>query len=509
MATRRQVLRGGAVGLALAASATLPGPVGSSAAAASRADWTGLRDRLDGDLVLPSHSGYAQAKQVYFSMYDASAPAAVAYCESVADIRLCLAFAQQHDVPAVPRSGGHSFGGFSTTPGLVIDVSRLRSIVPGADTTALGPGAQTVDALAALAPYGQALASGLHGSVAAGGFLHGGGIGWQTRSFGVACDALVSADVVLADGRSVTCSTTEHPDLFWALRGSGGGNFGIVTRYERRAAAATDMVNFRLSWAWSDVERVITAWQQWMPTTPWKLGSRWIVSQLDTAPGGAEPAVWVDGSFLGSPEELTPLLDALAAGVGRAPDSRTSNRFTFLNGMLDWFGCTDKTVAQCHTVGYSPEAVMPRGGYILDRSRLFGTGLPRAGISEVLSAFTASPRAGQLRFVQALALGGRANTLDRTATAYVHRDAQFTLNWTVGTTAANPNRDERNAVRAWIDGGFAATNPYSLGETYQNYIDPALRDWKRSYYAENYERLAAVKRAYDPQGFFRFAQAIV
>ncbi|WP_210592341.1 FAD-binding oxidoreductase [Streptomyces sp. GESEQ-35] len=508
MATRRQVLRGGAVGLALAASATLPGPAGFPAAAAPGADWTDLRTRLDGDLLLPSDSGYAQAKQVYFSMYDSSAPAAVAYCASVADIRLCLAFAQQHDVPAVPRSGGHSFGGFSTTSGLVIDVSRLRSVEPGTATTVLGPGAQTVDTLSALAPYGQALAGGLHGSVAAGGFVHGGGIGWQSRSFGLACDALVSADVVLADGRPVTCSEDEHPDLFWALRGGGGGNFGIVSRYERRTTAATDMVNFRMSWAWSDVDRVIAAWQEWMPTTPWTLGSRWIVSHLDTAPGGAEPAVWVDGSFLGSPGDLAPLLDALAAGVGRAPDSRTSSQFTFLDGMLDWFGCADRTVEQCHTVGYSPEAVMPRGGFILDRSRLFRTGLPRTGISELLSAFTASPRAGQLRFVQALSLGGRANTLDRTATAYVHRDAEFTLNWTVGTTAASPTQEEQDALRAWIDGGFAAVDPHSLGETYQNYIDPALRDWKRSYYAENYERLASVKRAYDPEGFFRFAQAI-
>ncbi|MGO4753040.1 FAD-binding oxidoreductase, partial [Streptomyces sp. 2MCAF27] len=232
MATRRQILRGGAAGLALAAAAPVLGPVTSAVADASTADWSGLRKRLGGDLVLPSDSGYAQAKQVYFSMYDSSSPAAVAYCESTADVRLCLAFAQHHDLPAVPRSGGHSFGGYSTTPGLVIDVSRLRSITPGDTTTALGPGVQTVDALAALAPYGQALASGLHGSVAAGGFVHGGGIGWQTRSFGVACDALVSAEVVLADGRTVICSADEHPDLFWALRGGGGGNFGIVTRYE-------------------------------------------------------------------------------------------------------------------------------------------------------------------------------------------------------------------------------------------------------------------------------------
>ncbi|QEU95754.1 FAD-binding oxidoreductase [Streptomyces kanamyceticus] len=507
MATRRQVLRGATAGITLAATAPMLGWAGG-ASAVTAVDWNKLAAGLEGDLILPSDSGYAQAKKLHFSMYDSTSPAAVAYCQGAADVQLCLAFAQQNDIAAVPRSGGHSFGGFSTTTGLVIDVSRLNGIQVGGSTTVLGPGVQTVDALDALAGHGLALAGGLHGSVAAGGFVHGGGIGWQTRSFGVASDALVSAQVVLADGRVVTCSKDSEPDLFWALRGGGGGNFGIVTRYERRPAKASTMVNFKLAWAWSDVERVIEAWQQWAPTTPWTLGSRWIVSQLDTSPGAPEPIVWVDGSFLGTPEALAPLLDDLAAAVGRAPDTRSSTRFSFLEGMLDWFGCSGKTVAQCHTEGYSPDAVMPRNNFIVDRSRLFSQGLSKSAISQLLAAFTASPRAGQLRFVQALALGGKANTVGRTDTAYVHRTAQFTLNWTVGTVDATPVQEDRDAARAWIKGGFDAVDPFSLRETYQNYIDPELRDWKTSYYAENYARLADIKRAYDPNGFFCFAQAI-
>jgi FAD/FMN-containing dehydrogenase len=493
-----------AVGPTVAASGATPFTAGTGAGP----DWGRLRARLGGDLVLPSETGYAQAKQVHFSMYDSIDPAAVAYCESVADVRTCLSFAQCNGVHAVPRSGGHSFGGFSTTTGLVIDVSRLNGVSVGPRTTTLGPGAQTVDVIDKLAPYGLGLAAGLHGSVAAGGFVHGGGIGWQTRSFGVASDALVSAQVVLADGRVVTASETSEPDLFWALRGGGGGNFGIVTRYERRPVPVGRLVNFRLAWNWVDVERVIEGWQQWAPTTPWALGSRWLVAQLDSGPGGAAPAVTVDGAFHGSAADLAPLLDALVGAVGRPVLSRTAQDFSFRDGMLDWFGCTGKTVPQCHTVGYTPEAVLPRNSFIVDRSRLFRQALPVAGIGALLAAFEADPQPGQLRFVQALGLGGKANTTARTATAYVHRDAEFTLNWTIGTVNPTPTGPEQVAARGWIAGGFGAIDPYSLHETYQNYIDPELPDWRSSYYAENYSRLASIKHGYDPHGFFRFAQGI-
>lgn len=216
----------------------------------------------------------------------------------------------------------------------------------------------------------------------------------------------------------------------------------------------------------------------------------------------------VNGAFLGSATALATQLDSLVATVGAAPLVRNTEDFAFKAGMMNWYDCGNRTVAQCHTVGYNPEAQLPRTSFIIDRSRLFSGSLPAVGTDQLLAAFDADRRAGQARFAQSLALGGRVNTLARSATAYVHRDSQFTANLTVALPTSTPSTDERDAAQAWIDAGFAVLDPYSTHETYQNYVDPHLADWRRAYYAENYPRLVAVKRAVDPHHFFSFAQSI-
>ncbi|WP_432001291.1 FAD-binding oxidoreductase [Streptomyces sioyaensis] len=469
-------------------------------------DWSRLGTHLSGDLVLPTDAAYEQARRLAIGQFDAIRPQAVAYCATERDVRTTLAFAQDNALRLVPRSGGHSFAGYSTTPGVVLDVSRLNSVRLSKNTVVMGPGVQQVDALTKLAPSGVSLASGLCPGVCPGGFVQGGGMGWQTRKFGMASDRLISARVVLADGRAVTASATEHRDLFWALRGGGGGNFGVVTRFELRPTHVPTFVNFNLTWPWEAAQRVIAAWQRWVIEGPRDLGTGLGLQWLDAGTG--RPYLLVYGGWLGTPGRFTPVLDALVADVGSAPATRGVEEQTFQKAMMSYYRCADLTPDQCHTVGYSPEAKLPRTNYAIDRSRLFSAAIPDTGVEKALEAFTANPRAGQFRFVNFFALGGAAKEPGRRDTAFVHRDTEFHVGYSLGLNDPKYTPEDEQAGQAWADNGFQAIDPYSNGESYQNFIDPSLTDWQSAYYGENYAKLRAVKKKYDRHRLFSFAQGI-
>lgn len=477
--------------------------------------WDALRRSMQGDLLRPGDAGYQQARLTYWAQFDAVTPQAVALCASPAGVAACLSFCQDHDLPAVPRSGGHSMGGYSTTDGLVIDVSRLaqvqvRRAEPTAALTAVvGPGARQVDALLELGRDGLAIPSGMCPTVRVGGFVSGGGFGWTTRRYGMASDQLVSAEVVLADGRVVRCSQTEEPDLFWALRGAGSGNFGVITEYELRPQRLTRLVDYLLVWPWDAAAAVISAWQRWIANGPDELGAALSVSLSDAAPGAAGQAtVAAAGAWLGEAAALERHLDAFITDVGRPPLTRATQEQSYVDAMLKAYGVADTKPQQRHWVGHNPEATIPRQHYCVDRSRLIEQEIPSSGIEEIMAVFDGDRRAGQVRLLSCFALGGQVNRVPRTATAYVHRTAQYYLAYWVGLDRDQPDGEDRVAAEAWADEGFDVIDRYSGGESYQNFIDPRLESWQQAYYAENHPRLVAAKRRYDPHGFFRFAQAV-
>ncbi|GAA5122273.1 FAD-binding oxidoreductase [Pseudonocardia adelaidensis] len=463
---------------------------------------------MRGDLVTPSDPRYDRARVGYWAQFDGVRPAAVAFCETPGDVAACLAFCQDADVPAVPRSGGHSLGGYSLTDGLVIDVSRMSGVGTrraGAEVTAVvGAGARQVDSLSALWRDGVVVPGGLCPTVSAGGFVSGGGFGWTTRRYGMACDHVLAAEVVLADGRVVRCSESVEPDLFWALRGAGGGNFGVITRYEMRARRIPTIVTYHLRWPWHAAEAVMAAWQRWVVEAPDELGSA-----LTVTLAGAEPAtVDLAGGWLGDRAALERLLDALVAEAGSRPETRTVQEDAYRDAMMAAYGVAGTTAAQRHWSGQNPEAVIPRQHFAVDRNVLLERPVPDSGIAEVLAALEHGRRPGQVRLLSCFALGGQANRVARTASAYVHRDAQIYMAYWVGLDRDRPDGADRHAAEAWADAGFAVIDRYAGGEAYQNFIDPRLGAWREAYYAENHARLVEVKRTYDPHGFFRFAQSI-
>ena len=193
-----------------------------------------LREAVRGEIVTPADAGYAEACRIWNGAHDGRRPALVVRCTGAADVIAAVGFARSNDLTIAVRGGGHSIAGFSTCDdGIVIDLSPMNGV--RVDTAArratVGGGAVWADVDHETQAHGLATTGGLVSSTGVAGFTLGGGIGWLMRKYGLACDNLVGADVVTADGRLVHASESENADLFWGLRG-GGGNFGIVTQFE-------------------------------------------------------------------------------------------------------------------------------------------------------------------------------------------------------------------------------------------------------------------------------------
>ncbi|GAB2585300.1 FAD-binding oxidoreductase [Streptomyces capparidis] len=509
MIRRRALLTAGAATSLAASGLTLTGAAGAAGGRTrgGRVPWDRLRTAIRGDVVLPGDADYARARQLASAQFDDVRPRAVVYCETDRDVRTTLLFAQDTGLHTAVRSGGHGFTGWSTTEGLVLDVSRMRRIRAGRSTVRLGPGAQAVDVVAALSPLGVTVPAGFCPTVCPGGFVTGGGMGWQFRKYGPTSDRLVSARVVLADGRIVTASRERHADLLWALRGGGGGNFGVVTDFELAPTREDRVVTFDLTWPWHLADRVLASWQEWAAAAPASLAPRAGVLLRDAGAGTA-PTVMVMGAHFGAESELTALLAELTADIGRPPDTAVVAERGYREAMMRLFGCEDSSVEQCHVTGSNPEALLPRTTWVRHRSRMFDRRVPGSGVADMLAAFDADRRAGQYRWLGFVALGANADRLRPGDTAYAHRGAGLFAVYTVGLGSPRPGAEDLAAAAAWVDGGFAAMDPHSSGGTYVNYPDPGLTDWPRAYHGANLPRLSAVKRAYDPYGFFRFPHAV-
>ncbi|WP_208029981.1 FAD-binding oxidoreductase [Streptomyces cyanogenus] len=485
--------------------------VGSGAApvlAGSRDKWSRLREALQGDVVLPADDGYALAKQGQFIQYDSINPVAIAFCETPADIRTCVRFAQTHDLPLRVRSGGHNLNGWSTGEGLVIDVGRIGHATVTGATVRVGPGAQSVDALAALAPLGKQLVTGTCPTVRAGGFVSGGGVGFQTRKFGLAADRVVSAQVVLADGRIVRCSPTVEPDLFWALRGGGGGNFGIVADWEVRPIDAPRLVEYTTMWSWDDAPSVIAAWQAWTLGASRDLGSSLFVLPPNGGGTGTEPLIKIYGGYHGSAAALGTALAELTERAGVQPVSSSTHDDAFNDGMKGLYGCGELTLDQCHRTGSQPGAQLYRTPYKQQSFQLSARAASSAEISNLIAAYDAQATEIPFRFIQAFALGGAAGDVPTAATAFGHRDAQFLIGYQSFDLDAQPGPDVVARHTTWTTRAADALAPLSSG-SYINFPSTRLNaDWGTSNYGSNYPRLRAVKRAYDPWGVFKHPGAV-
>lgn len=488
---------------AVAGGATV---AGAARPGCTAAEWAALRAGVSGDIVLPGDDDYDRARSLADLEFNSVRPAAVVFCASVADVAAAIRFARRHRLPAVPRSGGHSFAGYSTTTGMVIDVSRLNSVTIDGDVIHVQAGAQIIDIYDQTLPYGLVVPTGWCPNVGIAGLTLGGGVGLEARKHGLTCDNLLAAEVVLADGRIVRCDERSLPDLFWALRGGGGGNFGIVTSLTFRPVPVGDMTTYSLSWRWSDAAAVIDAWQRWAPGTPDDMTPVMAISLPDAAVS-VEPTLSVTGAWLSAPEDLTVLLGELITRTGISPLERSQQTSTYRDGLMQWLDCAEMTVTESHMVGYGPDAKLPRVNFGRARGSFFQEAIPMDGITAILQAFRERPQPRQPRNMEFLTLGGAVNRVPSDATAFVHRNCLFYLGFHTGSLG-EITESERTAAITWVDSCWATMQPWATPFAYQNFVDPELPDWRNSYYGTNYPRLAQVRSKYDPDHFFLFPQAI-
>ncbi|HUN38043.1 MAG TPA: FAD-binding oxidoreductase [Trebonia sp.] len=474
------------------------------------ADWAALGRDLHGQLIRPGDTSYDTSKRLFDPRFDGLRPAGIAYCHSAGDVATCLAFARKFAVPVAARSGGHSYAGWSSTTGLIIDVTPLHEVIVNGTTATIGAGARLIDVDNRLYASGRALPGGSCPTVGIAGLTLGGGLGVTGRAYGLTCDNLEQVEIVTADGRVRYATRKDHPDLFWACQGGGGGNFGIVTRFIFRTWPALDMSYFFLHWPWSQAASVVAGWQSWAPHAPSPL---WSNLHLAAAPYGLVPSVQVGGAYLGSASDLSGQLDALYQAVGSYPYSAYTNQASYLHAMLVMAGCSGRSVAECRLPSQGSLGTLSRASQYA-KSDFFTRPLTGRGIDALLHGVEAMQSvpgaAGGVGGIALDALGGAINRVRPDATAFIHRNAlfgaQYTTNWPDGAASA-----EVGSQHAWLRAFWQSMRPYASGQAYQNYIDPDLTArgaWKAAYYGPNFARLAAVKARYDPHRLFTFPQAV-
>jgi FAD/FMN-containing dehydrogenase len=516
---RRRFLRAaglGVAGLATGACAS-PGESGTAKAPSrvsgtpTAAAWSALGGSLAGRLVRPDDGEYAVARTNFNPRFDQIHPAGIAYCESAHDVAECLDFVRRHGLPVTPRCGGHSYTGASLVSGLVIDVSPMSSVRADAasKTATIGAGARLVDVYARLGGEGVSIPAGSCPTVGISGLTLGGGVGVVTRAHGILSDSLRSAEVVTADGRTLTCDAQNNSDLFWACRGGGGGTFGVATSLTFTTFPTSDIVVFFIDWPWSAARTVVDSWQRWAPSAPDEL---WSNLHVLNGQGKPAPTVQVGGTYLGSQDDAERLITTLKGRIGAEPSSQVIETTSYDHAMMIMAGCTTLTADQCHLPGTLPgrtsggrESREPEYA----ASHIFTTPLTGTAIDAILAAVQrrgglAGGGNGGIAFD---ALGGAVNRVAPGATAFVHRDGLFNGQFTTTWAMDAPDAAIR-AQQSWLRALHDAMKPYASGQAYQNYADAGLSTWKQAYFGANYARLLQVKNRYDPDRVFRSPQTV-
>lgn len=430
---------------------------------------------VDGEVLEPDSPGYDAARRPADVRFADVRPRLVVRCRSVADVVRTLDHARSTGTPVVPRGGGHCFAGRSSTGGIVLDLGLLDGVdVAAGGVATIGAGARLAGVYGALARHGRTLPAGCGATVGIAGLTLGGGVGLLGRQYGLSCDRLAGARVVLADGRVVDCNRDDEPDLFWALRGAGGGQFGVVTSlvFDTVPEPETTLIAFGPPRA--PLAGVIEAWQDWAPDAPDEVT---VDLSVHAAPG-RPLEVAIGGASLLPEAQTRAVLDGFRSAVGAGLELRGGLQYSALKASL---------------TGTDPLDAVPGGRRI--RSEFVSGRLRRGTIDALVTALTAGPMDG-LRRLGFTVMGGAYNRVAAGATAFAHRGGRFLVEHGAAATSS------------WTDVSWTIAHADGSGRVYPNFPDPALADGPAAYHAGNLPRLAAVKGQYDPDRLFTFPQSL-
>jgi FAD/FMN-containing dehydrogenase len=464
-------------------------------------DWEGLQRGISGQVVLPGSDAYERAYPPFIAWFDDIEPQAVVLCAAPEDAAEVIAFARRHGLATATRSGGHSFAGSSSTRGIVIDVAPMSSVIVTDGVAEVGAGVRLGALYERLLAHDLTIPAGTCPSVGIGGLTLGGGHGILGRAYGLTLDHLLAAQLVLADGRVVDCDEHHHPDLFWALRGAGAGNLGVVTSFTFQPRPAPSMTNFHLAWSYAHAAAVVAAWQRWAPHGPDELTAD--LALTATGDPAAEPTVEVYGAVLGTERDASRLLQELVALTGADPREHACRLLSY----------RDTIRIQAEREGATVQAARPRRAQVARRgcrftkSEFFDRPLPTQAIAALVDGLASRRPAGQDRSLEFAPWGGAYRRRSPQATAFAHREQLFMLEH-LSSVRPEATTEDKRAAHQWARRSWASVHPMGSGRVYPNFPDPELDDWGWAYYGENYTRLREVKARYDPDAVFHFQQSL-
>ncbi|MFJ8048417.1 FAD-binding oxidoreductase [Streptomyces luteogriseus] len=447
-----------------------------------------MRTTLRGPVIGPRDAGYDEARKIYNAMID-KRPAALVPCTDTADVMAAVTYVRDHGLELAVRGGGHSGPGLCLVDdGVTVDLSPMRwvRVDPEARTAEVGGGSRLGDLDHATQAFGLATPTGIISMTGVGGLTLGGGHGYLTRKHGLTVDNLIAADVVLADGSFVRASESEHPDLFWALRG-GGGNFGIATSLTYRLHPVGTVGAGVTVWPVDSTREVLAWYREFLPQAPEDVYGFFAVLVVPPGPPFPEELhgkkvcgiVWCcTGDLDGLDETLSVVNDA-----GRpAFHFTTPMPYDALQGMFD--------------------ELIPTGYQWYWRGDFFDS-IPDAALDVHLEYGRKNPT--PLSLMHLYPIDGAAHRVGPDDTAWSYRDAL----WSGVFAGVDPDPANAETIRRWCVGYQEALHPYSMGGSYVNFIGSGEgQERVRATYRDHYDRLARVKRTYDPDNLFHANQNI-
>ena len=438
-----------------------------------------LRRTIGGQLITSSDPGYDSARKVWNGLVDRH-PGAIAYCASVGDIAACVRFARERDLATAIRSGGHACAGTALCDGgLVIDTSRMRevSVDPKSRTARAGAGARWREFDRATQASGLATTGGTDSEVGIAGLTLGGGNGWLMGIHGATCDNLLALDVVTADGATIRASATEHPDLFWAMRG-GGGNFGIATAFEYRLhPVGPEVIGGMVTYPYSRARQVLEFFRDFSNTAPDELT---VYACLICTEAGA-PAIGLAACYAGPMDAAEQAVRPLRTCGTPIDDELRPMPYPELQTMMD--------------------AARPAGRRCAMRSH-FMRELSDGVLDAIVEHFARTPSPLSVAIIEHCHGAIARVALDATAFALRASPFHFEIIGFWDDPAAT------GANLKWVTDFFNATQPFSSGEVYVNSLDQGESRIHEAY-RSNYQRLTKIKARYDPSNFFRHNQNII
>jgi FAD/FMN-containing dehydrogenase len=435
--------------------------------------------------------------------YSTLVPRSVVFCQDTQDVQNAVRWARENNVSLRARAGRHSYEGYSLVKdGVIVDVSELDMIRVDAKagTARLGAGVYCIDLHEQLYDVGLTIPAASGASVGFAGLALGGGFGVTSRKYGLVCDNVIGVELVNAQGELIYANADQNPDLYWAHRGGGGGNFGIVTAFDVTVKPIGLVAVCNITWQWSSFLAVVDAFQKWGPTAPDNLSTFLRLAVGDTHDDGV---ITLFGQLTpDSPQELATFTTLLGPMLAAAPPTGVSVQMMPYSAAAAVFAGVDP---------HKPEwLIHPHNDQQLFKSTsaVAYEPFPQAALQLLKAKIETAPLqtwwdTNEPSMIQLLAGGGAPGRVPIDGTAVMHRKAVFVVQYDAYWT----DPADADAAISWIEGVRTAMLPYA-NHAYVNYVDHYIEDYLDAYYGPNLPKLVEVKKKYDPENFFNFPQSI-